>query len=100
MIARDATLMFELPENGGFTVPWGQRMVPEEGFMPSVIEHAACIGRASKSDWSFDPEVAIAPRRVERARTILARVPDAIEQAEAAGQPDFATACRRLLADA
>lgn len=100
VIARDATRMFELPEKGGFTVPWGQLRVPEEGFTPSVIEHAACIVRASKSDCSSGREGAIAPRRVERARTILARVPEAIEQAEAAGQPDFAAACRRLSADA
>lgn len=100
VITRDATRIFELLEKGGFTVPWGQLKVPEDELTPSVIEHAACILRASKSDSPCDPEDAIAPRRLERAEAVLARLPEAIEQAEAEGLSDLAAAYRRLSVDA
>lgn len=100
VIARDATRMFELLEERGFTVPWGKLKVPEEELTPSVIEHAACILQASRSECLSDPEDAIAPRRVERAKAIFARLPEAIERAETDGLSDLAAAYRQLSIDA
>lgn len=100
VIARDAAHIFELLENGGFTIPWGQLKVPEDELTPSVIEHATCILMASKLHSSTDAEDVIAPRRIERAKGILARLPKVIERAEADGFTDLASAYRRLLADA
>lgn len=99
VIARDATRVFELLEKGGFTTPWAQLKLPQEELTPSVIEHAVCVLKASKSG-PPDAEDAIAPRRAERAKSILARLPQIIEQAEAKGLVDLASAYRRLSADA
>ena len=96
VVARDAARLFELLEAGGFTVPWGQLKIPDETLTPSVIEHAACVIEASRSACADHAEDALSPRRVERARAILAELPNMIDRAEANGCSDLAAAYRRL----
>ncbi|MCS6284404.1 MAG: hypothetical protein H8K08_03155 [Nitrospira sp.] len=102
-IARDAAALCALLEQEGKIVPWGKLAVPKDQLTPSVIEHAFLITRPTgnaRPEMLTDGETGDEePARIQRAHTILARLPEAIAEAEAVGRPELVAAYRKFLAD-
>lgn len=98
-IARDAAALCAILEQEGKIVPWGQLSVSSNALTPSVIEHAYLITRPTNEIWpasAIVDECAADPARIARAHAVLAQLPHAIAEAEAAGLTELAIAYREF----
>jgi hypothetical protein len=97
LIARDVAALCRLLEAEGKIVPWGLLKVLPDELTPAMAEHAVLVASTAGQPPEDADEREEHGQRVERARGILARLPEAAAQAEAAGEAVLAQSFRKLL---
>lgn len=96
-IARDVAVLSEQLESEGKIVPWGLLRVPQGEVTPAMIEHAFLVVSTADSPMEDADENAEHLVRLERARAIIAKVPEEVSRVEASGNLEFAREYRRML---
>lgn len=97
MIARDAVRLYEMLEIAGKVVPWRLLKVPHDVLTPSIIEHSFLVGKIAHERISaVDAAETEEPRRLERARAVLARLPEALTEARLRQRSDLVAAYERF----
>jgi hypothetical protein len=96
-IARDVAALCEMLEKEGKIVPWYLLKVPAEPLTPSLIEHAFLVASTAGQPPEDPDEYEEHMTQINRAKAVIAQVPDAANRAEAAGRSDLAIAYRELL---
>jgi hypothetical protein len=96
-IARDVAKLCEMLEKEGKIVPWYLLKVPAYAITPSLVEHAFLVASTAGLTFEDPDEHEEHMAQLERARTVIAQVPEAAKRAKATGRADIASAYRELL---
>lgn len=96
-IARDVAALCALLEAEGKIVPWGQLAVPHDEVTAGMVENAFLVHSTRTAQFEAEDEREEHAQSLQRARAIIAKVPNEIKRLNTEGQAGLAHAYRSLL---